>query len=133
MHIRHCTTGNWRIAASTAYFFAKIPVTSKLGDTREKWAECLMKGNTAVYYGLSTARTWAYYEKVEQDGAPASFGFRENLPEPLQKSIAEEVMLSRTEGLRNSFGLWPRNRNSSTAWRRRSSRCSIRSTRQTIN
>ena len=86
------------IAASTAYFFAKIPVTSKLGDTREKWAECLMKGNTAVYYRTLDGKNVGIYEKIEQEGAPASFGFRENLPEPLQKSIAQEVTLSRTEG-----------------------------------
>jgi hypothetical protein len=86
------------IAASTAYFFAKIPVTSKLGDTREKWAECLMKGNSAVYYRTLDGKNVGIYEKIEREGAPAAFGFREDLPEPLQKSIAEEVMLSRTEG-----------------------------------
>ena len=86
------------IAAATTYFFAKIPVTSKLGDTREKWAECLMKGNTAVYYCSLDGKNIGIYEKTEQEGMPPSFTFRENLPEPLQKAIAEEVMLSRTEG-----------------------------------
>jgi len=86
------------IAASTSYFFARIPVTSKLGDTREKWAECLMKGNTSVYYRTLDGKNVGIYEKIENEGMPAAFGFRENLPEPLQKSIAEEVMLSRSEG-----------------------------------
>lgn len=86
------------IAASTAYFFARIPVTGKLGDTREKWAECLMKGNSSVYYRTLDGKNVGIYEKTEQEGMPAEFGFRENLPDPLQKSIAQEVMLSRTEG-----------------------------------
>lgn len=85
------------IGDSTAYFFAKIPVTSKLGDTRQKWAECLMKGNSEVLYRTLDGKNVGIYTKVKDNGQE-SYGFLEELPAPVQKSVEQEVMARRTEG-----------------------------------
>jgi len=86
------------IAEVTAYFFAKIPVTSNLGDMRQKWAECLMKGNNEVLYRTLDGKNVGVYAKVENGGGQESYSFVEDLPEPVQKSVEQEVMAFRSEG-----------------------------------
>ena len=84
-----------QIAASTAYFFARIPVTSRLGDRELKWAECLMKGNWAVYYRSLDGKNVGSYENMAGPDEVPQYGFRETLPEKIQKQIDAEVMASR--------------------------------------
>ncbi len=57
-----------------------------------------MKGNTSVYYRSLDGKNVGIYEKTQQEGQPATYNFRENLPDPMQKAIIDEVTLSRTEG-----------------------------------
>jgi predicted nucleic acid-binding Zn-ribbon protein len=83
------------IASSTAYFYARIPVTSKIGDKETKWAECLMKGNWAVYYRTLDGKNVGSYENVAQPGQTPQYEFRETLPPDIQKHIAQEIVASR--------------------------------------
>jgi hypothetical protein len=84
------------IGASTAYFFARVPVTNGLGDVQQKWAECLMKGNWAVYYRTIDGKNIGSYENVAQANTSPEYGFREMLPEKVQKEIELEIVASRS-------------------------------------
>ena len=86
------------IAASTEYFFARMPVTNKLGEVELKWAECLMKGNWAVYYRSLDGKNIGIYENLANSGSVPSYGPRENLPKNVQEEIAAQVMASRVKG-----------------------------------
>ncbi len=73
--------GELRIAAAQEYFFASLPLIDRYGNRSDKWAECVMEGNQAVYYrsldGLNagvyrnggTAETpaWQFYEEIEPE------------------------------------------------------------------
>jgi hypothetical protein len=83
------------IAASSAYFFAKIPVTNRLGTREMKWAECLMKGNWAVYYRALDGKNVGSYENVAEPGKTPEYAFRETLPDKVQKEIESEIIASR--------------------------------------
>lgn len=85
------------IAATSMYFFAKLPVVNKLGEKEIQWAECLMKGNWAVYYRTLDGKNVGIYENVAEEGASPTFGFRQDLPDPVKKSVEEEVIASRVE------------------------------------
>jgi hypothetical protein len=83
------------IAASTAYFFARLPVTSRLGNREMKWAECVMKGNWAVYYRTLDGKNVGSYENVAEPGKTPEYAFRETLPDKIQKQIESEIVASR--------------------------------------
>ena len=89
------------IAGSTAYFFAHIPVTNKIGEREVKWAECLMKGNWAVYFRTLDGKNVGSYENTAQPGEVPHYQFRELLPGTVQKQIEEEIFASRTPGFEN--------------------------------
>jgi len=86
------------IGASTAYFFARIPVTNRLGLKETNWAECLMKGNWAVYYRTLDGKNMGSYENIAEPGTTPNYEFRESLPEKIQKQIEDEIMASRPPG-----------------------------------
>lgn len=86
------------IAASTAYFYAKIPVTNRLSVKETKWAECVMKGNWAVYYRTLDGKNIGSYENVAEPEAIPSYAFRETLPDDIQKQIEKEIMAYRPDG-----------------------------------
>jgi predicted nucleic acid-binding Zn-ribbon protein len=83
------------ISSSTAYFFARIPVTNNLGVRETKWAECLMKGNWAVYYRTLDGKNIGSYENTAEPGVTPTYAFRETLPEEVQKHINLEISASR--------------------------------------
>jgi hypothetical protein len=83
------------IASATDYFFARIPVTSRIGVKETKWAECLMKGNWAVYYRTLDGKNVGSYENTAQPGQVPAYAFRETLPENVQKQINLEITASR--------------------------------------
>ncbi|HNR36021.1 MAG TPA: hypothetical protein PKO36_12630, partial [Candidatus Hydrogenedentes bacterium] len=89
------------IAGCTAYFFAHIPVTNKIGEREVKWAECLMKGNWAVYFRTLDGKNVGSYENTAQPGEVPHYQFRELLPGTVQKQIEEEIFASRTPGFEN--------------------------------
>ena len=86
------------ISECTEYFFAKVPVTDRFGTKEMKWAECLMKGNWAVYYRSLDGKSIGSYENLSPSGAVPQYGFRELLPELVQKQIEGEIFASRTPG-----------------------------------
>jgi hypothetical protein len=83
------------IASLTAYFFARIPVTNRLGIKETKWAECLMKGDWAVYYRTLDGKNIGSYENTAQPGQTPEYAFRETLPSDIQKHIEQEIVASR--------------------------------------
>ena len=85
------------IAEAKEYFFARIPVTDKLGSTHTKWAECLMMGNRTVYYRTLDGKNIGVYENIADEGAPR-YAFREDLPGILQKQIEEWIFNARVKG-----------------------------------
>ncbi|MCX5757036.1 MAG: hypothetical protein NTU83_00715 [Candidatus Hydrogenedentes bacterium] len=89
------------IAACTAYFFAHIPVTNKINEREVKWAECLMKGNWAVYFRTVDGKNTGSYENTAQPGEAPHYEFRELLPGPIRKQIEDEIFASRTPGFEN--------------------------------
>ncbi len=83
------------IASLTAYFFARIPVTNRIGIKETKWAECLMKGDWAVYYRTLDGKNIGSYENTAQPGQTPEYAFRETLPSDIQKHIDQEIVASR--------------------------------------
>jgi len=83
------------IASLTAYFFARIPVTNRIGIKETKWAECLMKGDWAVYYRTLDGKNIGSYENTAQPGQTPEYAFRETLPSDIQKHIEQEIVASR--------------------------------------
>ena len=82
------------IAAATDYFFAKLPVTDNLGNKLSKWSECLMKGNTTVYYRTLDGKNIGSYQDVGPAGQP-QYAFIENLPEEMKIQIEQEILTAR--------------------------------------
>jgi predicted nucleic acid-binding Zn-ribbon protein len=85
-----------QIAASQEYFFAKIPVTDKYQSRVNKWAECLMQGNWAVYYRTLDGKNIGVYENISSTESPM-WTFRESLPTPAQKEIEARIFASRAD------------------------------------
>ena len=83
------------IAASREYFFARIPVTDRIGNKSMKWAECVMNGNWSVYYRTLDGKNVGAYQNTVATGAP-KYDFVEDLPGGVQKRIEEEVFKART-------------------------------------
>ncbi|MBI5093419.1 MAG: hypothetical protein HZB26_13385 [Candidatus Hydrogenedentes bacterium] len=83
------------IAASREYFFARIPVTDRIGNKNMKWAECLMNGNWSVYYRTLDGKNIGAYQNTASSGA-VKYEFVEDLPGGAQKRIEEDVIKART-------------------------------------
>lgn len=82
------------LARANDYFFARIPVTDRYGHRELTWAECLMRGNWGVYYRTLDGKNIGSYENVGESGTPR-WGFKENLPEEVQKSIEAYIVHAR--------------------------------------
>ena len=83
------------IAASTEYFFAKIPITTGAGVREEQWAECLMRGNWRVIYRTLDGKSIGAYEDIAEAGEVPVYGFREQLPKAVKETIEKEILASR--------------------------------------
>lgn len=82
------------IAASSEYFFAKIPVKDQFGNPVMKWAECLMNGNWSVYYRTLDGKNIGVFENVSSTGQP-EWAFVEDLEPHVKKEIELTVFASR--------------------------------------
>jgi uncharacterized membrane-anchored protein YhcB (DUF1043 family) len=83
-----------QIAASSEYFFAKIPVNDEFGNRVMKWAECLMNGNWSVYYRTLDGKNIGVFENVGEAGR-TEWGFVESLPPHVKKEIELTIFASR--------------------------------------
>jgi len=93
------------IAASTEYFFAKIPITTRLGVREEHWAECLMHGNWRVTYRTLDGKSIGAYENIAGPGDVPVYAFREQLPKDVKETIEQEIFASRIEGFEEKIAL----------------------------
>ena len=82
------------IAASSEYFFAKIPVKDQFGSPVMKWAECLMNGNWSVYYRTLDGKNIGVFENISETGQP-EWGFIEDLDPHVKKEIELTVFAAR--------------------------------------
>jgi len=83
------------IAGSSEYFFARIPVKDRYGNTEMKWSECLMQGNWAVYFRSLDGQNIGSYENVAEEGVTPQYEFRELLPAEVKTGIEQEIIASR--------------------------------------
>lgn len=83
-----------QIASSQEYFFARITVTDRYGARYSKWAECLSKGNWAVYYRTLDGKNIGSYEDTVA-GDAVQWGYREDLAPAVVKQIEEQIIASR--------------------------------------
>jgi len=82
------------MARSNDYYFANISVTDRFGHKSLKWAECLMRGNWAVYYLTLDGANIGSFENMGTPEVPL-WGFREDMPEEVQKSIEAHIVSAR--------------------------------------
>ncbi len=82
------------LAQANEYFFANIPVTDRFGHRSNKWAECLMRGSWAVHYRTLDGANIGSYENLSAAETPV-WGFREDMPEDLKKSIEAGIITAR--------------------------------------
>lgn len=82
------------IARANDYFFARIPVTDRYGHRAQTWAECLMRGNRSVLYRTLDGKNIGSFENIGSPETPR-WGFKENLPEEMQKSIEADIVSAR--------------------------------------
>lgn len=79
------------------YFFARLTVSDRFGAKHAKWAECLMKGNWAVYYRTLDGENIGMYTNVGDAETP-QWDYREDLPNTVKRQIEDEVVASRADG-----------------------------------
>jgi len=82
------------MARSDDYFFANVLVTDQFGHKSLKWAECLMRGNWAVYYRTLDGLNIGSFENLGTSEVP-QWGFHEGLPLDVQKSIEAHIVNAR--------------------------------------
>ncbi len=83
------------LTQATEYFFAKIPFVDEVGQTADKWAECLMQGNRRVLIRSLDGKNAAIYTNLATAGAP-QWGFVYDIPKEEQKRIEREILDART-------------------------------------
>lgn len=82
------------LARANEYFFARIPVTDRYGHRALTWAECLMRGNWAVYYRSLDGNNIGTFENIGTPDIPR-WGFREDLSDEVKKSIEAHIVSQR--------------------------------------
>lgn len=90
------------IASSREYFYARIPVSDRLGNTDYEWAECLMNGNWSVYFRTLDGSNVGSYENTAATGPP-KYEFREDLPGGVRSDIVEAIQAARPEDWKDKF------------------------------
>ncbi|HIJ66090.1 MAG TPA: hypothetical protein HPP77_09080 [Candidatus Hydrogenedentes bacterium] len=90
------------IAASTQYFFARIPLNHSFGGSEMMWAECLMNGNSSVYFQTIDGKYAGIYENVADKGLP-KYEFRQFLPDALDAQVREAVVSARPESYEDAL------------------------------
>lgn len=82
------------LARANDYFFACVPVTDRFGHTSMSWAECLMRGNWAVYYRSLDGKGIGSFENTGTAETP-KWGFRQDLSEDTRLSIEAHIVSAR--------------------------------------
>ncbi|HDP35960.1 MAG TPA: hypothetical protein ENN29_12720 [Candidatus Hydrogenedentes bacterium] len=82
------------LARANEYFFARITVTDRFGSRSQKWAECLMRGNWAVYYRTLDGANIGSFENIGTPEVPL-WGYREDMPQDVQLSIEANIVNAR--------------------------------------
>ncbi len=85
------------IGAGEEYFFARLAVKDQFGNTVRKWAECLMRGNWAVYYRTLDGKNVGIYKNLGDSETPR-WGYTEEFPDRTKAEIEDMVFSSRVEG-----------------------------------
>ena len=84
-----------RLTQATEYFFAKVPLQDQAGQQAVKWAECVLRGNWAVYVRSLDGKSIAIFKNAGTEEAP-KWGFVYNLPKEQAKRVETEVFDART-------------------------------------
>jgi hypothetical protein len=92
------------IASSQEYFFAKVPVTDKLGTRTRKWAECLMQGNWAVRFRTLDGENVGSFENVGTAANP-QWGVKEFADPAAQREVAALIAAKRTPNFEEAVAL----------------------------
>ncbi len=91
-----------RIGTSTDYFFARIPVVDKIGNTQVKWAECLMNGSWSVYYLTRDGANIGEYKNVAPSGL-ADYEIVEAVDGAVRADIEQTVKAARVDGFEETL------------------------------
>ena len=83
------------IATAREFFFAKIIVTDKIGVQTDRWAECLMIGNTSVIYHTLDGNYTGRFERIK-NAAVSVWTTREDLADALKNEFRAEIAAART-------------------------------------
>lgn len=84
-------------ASAQEYFFANVPLTDQLGNQANKWAECVMEGNYAVYYRSLDGINIGVYRNSGTIDNPSWKFFEET--EPLrQQALSQKIAALRVKG-----------------------------------
>jgi len=86
-----------QIAAAQEYFFANLPLTDRYGNRAEKWAECVMEGNSAVYYRSLDGLNAGIYRNTGSAETP-SWQFCEVVEPKEQEVITAKIAPLRIDG-----------------------------------
>jgi predicted nucleic acid-binding Zn-ribbon protein len=90
------------IADQEVYFFARMPVTDRLGYRTQKWAEALMLGNRAVYFRTLDGRNIGIYSNTGTVESP-NWAVRENVSRDLQQGIEARIFEARVPGFEDQL------------------------------
>ncbi|HOH42557.1 MAG TPA: hypothetical protein PLZ53_05530, partial [Candidatus Hydrogenedentes bacterium] len=82
------------LARANDYFFACVPVTDRFGHTSMCWAECLMRGNWAVYYRSLDGKGIGSFENAGSTETPR-WEFKQNLSEDTRLAIEAHIVSAR--------------------------------------
>jgi len=83
------------IAQSREYFFAKLPLESRIGNVEEVWVEAVMNGNWSVFFRSLDGKKIGIYQNVAPPGSPPRYEFRQFLDNDTQDMVESEVVAAR--------------------------------------
>jgi len=92
------------IAQAQEYFFAKLSVTDEYGNTTKKWAECLMRGNWAVFYRTFDGKNIGSFTNIGSTETPR-WGYQESLPTAVRREIEATIIDNRVDGWQEKVAL----------------------------
>lgn len=93
------------IAESNTYFFAKVPVEDNLGNSFQRWAECVMNGNKSVFYQTIDGKHVGVFENVNTAGGPKDYQFNDDITGAEKKRVVEAIKSARTEDYREKIAI----------------------------
>lgn len=82
------------IAATTEHFYARIPINHSFGGNESMWAECLMNGNSSVYFMTIDGKYAGIFQNVSDTSLPR-YEFRQFLPKAVDEQIRKSIEAAR--------------------------------------